>query len=685
MMYFILLISFLLQSNSLSAQSYMIREVVELKHDLAARTKSVEDTNGKACALIRISIPSVNSIQFDSSVIGNPEYLPGEYNVYIPENSKQLSVDVNGNIYTIVFSKYDIEIEGKKCYRIILSKASESSQSVSKTLITANYDNVVVMVDGIPVGQTPLVLENISSGQHTLSVPNTFGVTMKDSIVYFSEENKIELTLHKEKRKPVYVDMATPGGDTYSWYKVFGTNVKEVDGKKGVVDYTGNILVPFEFDYIFPGIQNGYYVVYKDEKAGLYEPGKGLVVPCIYDCIVTNNTCTHNDYMPVNKNNKWGVLSPFGKLIVPLEYENTPGCYKDGILVEKGKSWPSNWGILSYNGDPIIIPQYSNLNEFINGYAIFSKFVNINYRPNGFVDKYGKERIIPQKYGVGSFGINGAIVSSGLFRVQDRETEKWGYMDTNLNLVIPTIGTYEYGDAPNFEQGFVHLITSDDEIIYDNKGKVVLSKKEKGYKSIGMLHLSEVNSYCYVINEEEKLGILNMNGKTIIPLKYDKYDLLYDGSEKLLVLKNKNTYDIFNSQLQLLFSLPVSLSIVCMSDGIIMIKDEETKSYGYLNRKGEILANCIYGYRTESESMKLKDSVEKNNGENSYDITEIIEEQPISEGLAILSIGDRFGFIDNMGKIKVPIKYTAVTPFENGIAFVRNQDGKWMKIYKKDL
>ena len=65
--------------------------------------------------------------------------------------------------------------------------------------------------------------------------------------------------------------------------------------------------------------------------------------------------------------------------------------------------------------------------------------------------------------------------------------------------------------------------------------------------------------------------------------------------------------------------------------------------------------------------------------------TNIIEERPISEGLAILSVGDRFGFIDNKGNVKVPLKYTAVTPFENGIAYVRDQDGKWVKIYKKDL
>ena len=63
----------------------------------------------------------------------------------------------------------------------------------------------------------------------------------------------------------------------------------------------------------------------------------------------------------------------------------------------------------------------------------------------------------------------------------------------------------------------------------------------------------------------------------------------------------------------------------------------------------------------------------------------VINEQPITEGLAILNIGDRFGFIDNNGNVKVPLIYTAVTPFENGMAYVRQQNGEWKKIYKDEL
>jgi hypothetical protein len=699
MKYLFLSICLFVLSSVTFAQNYEIREVVELQNDLTARLKNVEDSNGNACALVRVNVPSANNIHFETSIVGEPDYLPGEYNVFIPENTKNLSFNVNENKYHIDFSKYDIIIEGKKCYRVVLTKASTNIKSTSNIVITANYDNAVVLIDGVPVGQTPLSLNNVSSGMHIVSVPNTFGVTMKDTVVNFSGDKTLSLSLHKEKKKPVYVDLATPGGDTAGWYNVFGTNVKGDEGAKGVVDYSGNMLVPYEFDYIYPGIQNGYYVVTKNHKEGLYEPGKGLIVPCIYDVIVTSMSYTHDSYMPVCIDGKWGVISPTGELVVPIEYENYPQCYKNNIKVEKKDI---GYGLVSYDGHIVVSPHYSSLNSFVNGYALFRN----NDNSVGFVDDNGKESIIPSGFRVGSWGVGGAIISSGLFRVKDKESGKWGYMDKQMNLVIPTIFDAEndYDDAPNFNQGIVQLKLNGDKVIINDKGKTVISKKEQGYKEMEIVCQSSLsfnkgrfftyhetdgiinNTFIKVINEEGKCGLLSVQGKVVVPCKYSENDIQWfaDDNVNYFVLRNEKSLDVINEQQKLLFSLPLSLSIEDITDGFVMIKDSDTGSFGYLNDKGEILANCIYGYESDVEETN-DDNVEENLSDNSFDITEIISEMPISEGLAILSIGDRFGFIDNKGTVKVPLKYTAVTPFENGIAFVRDQNGKWTKICKKDL
>ena len=110
----IIVIIFCFISSIVSAQEYFVQSILELTNDLTARRKSVIDSNGKGCALVRISIPSVNNIEFKSSIVGNPEFQPGEYSVFVPENTADISLSVNGKKYDINFSDFNIAIEDKK-------------------------------------------------------------------------------------------------------------------------------------------------------------------------------------------------------------------------------------------------------------------------------------------------------------------------------------------------------------------------------------------------------------------------------------------------------------------------------------------------------------------------------------------------------------------------------------------
>lgn len=692
------------------AQNYCVHNVLELQKDLTARRKSVNAPSGKGCSLIRINIPSVKNISFDSSVVGKPEFLPGEYNIYLPEKSDKFSLNVDGETYDVNFADFGIEIEEKKCYRVIFSKKTSVEPQKTKTSIRADYDNVVILIDGKPVGQTPLQIENISLGKHLLSVPNTFGVTMRDTIVDFASVNNINLNLYKEKRKAVFVDIASHGPDTASQYEVFGTNVKEKNGKKGLVDYTGNLLIPYEFDYIFPGpYKDGCYFVVKDGKDGLYKPGEGLVVPCVYEMSEIyfaiggeDEPITVQTYITVEHNGKQGVISSAGKVVVPIEYESVRFCDDLIIVNYEGvgrKDYygfrKDYYGFFSYSGDIIMEPrQYDDFADFINGYSIFKRGEDI-----GLVDIFGKETIIPSNYSVGSLFKNG--VMSGLIRVQDKESKKWGYIDTQLNVVIPTIYDRVDGyDIPVFHQGIVLLKQNNNKIILDSKGKIIIDCAKQGYEDLEVVyHRNDDNGSFFrcndiadsvlvkVKNGVGQYGFLDVKGNIVIPCKYEEDDIQWftDNGVDYFVLNEDEKIVIRDKQQNELFSLPSNMWVQYIVDGFVKILDRESSSYGYLNTKGEILANCIYGYDTESEELTTGTGVleEEALGIDIKDVVSWI--RPISEGLAILNIGDRYGFIDNKGNIKVPLKYTAVVPFEDGISYGRLDNGKWVKIYKKDL
>ena len=63
-----------------------------------------------------------------------------------------------------------------------------------------------------------------------------------------------------------------------------------------------------------------------------------------------------------------------------------------------------------------------------------------------------------------------------------------------------------------------------------------------------------------------------------------------------------------------------------------------------------------------------------------------------SEGLAAVKLGNKWGFINNKGKVVIPIKYDDIESFSKGLAFVRkdgkdgyvDKKGKFVEVNKSD-
>ncbi|MDO4187226.1 MAG: WG repeat-containing protein [Bacteroidales bacterium] len=95
-----------------------------------------------------------------------------------------------------------------------------------------------------------------------------------------------------------------------------------------------------------------------------------------------------------------------------------------------------------------------------------------------------------------------------------------------------------------------------------------------------------------------------------------------------------------------------------------MVLDKETWTYGYANLNGDIIASCIYELSEDIEIMMNNDLV------------------TISDGLAMLIIGGRYGFINSSGEIIIPLNYIGAIPFKDGLGYVQTMDGKWKEIKK---
>ena len=674
-----------------------VKSIDELTNDISARTNPRTDDNNEFCAILKVDVPSINNLQFDTKTVGDIKNLPGEYVLYIPKGTETLEFTMGEKKYAINFKDYDIQIKEKGCYRIILEKSdNQNAKSNTGVVFLGNYDGQTVLVDGIPVGQTPVRTNSIKPGKHLVSVANTMGITMADIEIEVvkGRDNVFNLNMKEKNPEPLYLEIAVNGGDTSGWIPQFGVTVKEKNGKKGLVDYLGSVLIPFEYDYIYPEVYpNGSYFVSVRKNGrtlnGLYQPGKGLILPCIYDAI------TYGDrpgVLFITKDGKKGLIDYKGKEIIHPVYKSI--VYDSDFMrigIPRHNSSFELWGIATYDGKIVIDPKTAGLTQIgpcKEGYCVFK-----DKNGEGLINLNGKKTYLQKPYSFSnSWSVveeDGPQISEGLLAVSNLETGKWGFCNTQLKIVVPIKyqrSTYT-GVFKDFINGVV-LVYKDNNcpVVVNREGTEIIDSKALNLKNIELLISPRRNAerkqaydnmYFLVKGKDNTEGIYDTKGNVVIPLgKYLSIEGKLSSKGIIFVAENAaRNQEILNSDGSLIFPLPEGLRIMNVKDGFMQVKDVNTSSYGYLDMEGNILANCIYP----------EDYIENLDWDSRDYLSTLIEVYPISEGLAILNMGDKFGFIDNKGNMVVPLIYTAVTPFNNGTALVRDKGGKWHKLNHKSL
>lgn len=752
------------------ASPLVVKNIEELRNDLSARTISRVDVNNKPCALIRINLPTMDELRFSDAVVGEVSYMPGEYIIYVSPDATTLSYACKGERTTINFSDFGINIEGKKSYRITLGKEEQTTtKNATSAYISANYDNMIVLVDGIPMGETPLTIESIEPGRHTISVPNTSGYTMNDTIVdiFRGEKNIIMLSLYKKNISLVGVKYYQEEGNNPEFF--WGIK-KTKENKAGIEDYTGKVLVPFEYDSVtYDCFWGDCCIIERDGKYGVYKRGEKEVVSCMYEDYFISEK---NHFIALRKDGKWGILNSDFEEKVPFKYETIE--YENYILDKRVSHLIQGYNLnylrmyytddkgqlhieeCNYNGKKLreiseIVDndQYGRFNE---GYWLFRGKLG-----HGILELNGVKRYLPEKYSIE----RSAYVSMGLFPVYDKTTHKYGYMNTKLEWVVePFYKPLTLDYMPNYFNSGFSLAGNEQnkEVILDRRGNeasigdyritALIGKDGKGYYGsfdfIERCQRKDIDVMCIRVSDNNgKEGIFDLDGKQIIPCEiyykieifefndglcffclskgmcdiidmkgnlvkklpmgdFDHISFYKHGNDICYVRCRKKTpvkIQLLDKELNVLVDFPENMGITYTSDGIFKVfeTDRCVEDYydgyyrnivfhrdglfGYVNIKGELLANCIYRSFDEKVNEEMTDVLPY----DEWPLYDALRDENCSEGLAILNIGDRYGFIDNTGKVVVPLMYTGVTPFENGISYVRDQEGNWSKIYRKDL
>jgi len=191
------------------------------------------------------------------------------------------------------------------------------------------------------------------------------------------------------------------------------------------------------------------------------------------------------EFFIAKENEKYGIIDLAGKIILPFEYEYITRFNADEevfLRVEKDEKF----GVIDLNGK-IILP--------------------IEYDEMGFFDVKGVVFLDVQK------------------------NEKWGVVDLDGEIVLP----FEYGYMSVFDvEGKIFFKVEKDEKygIIDLDGKVILPFEfEKDFFASTLVDISsnfpnvfvKEGRMFFIVEKDEKCGVVDSNGKTIVPFEVENY------------------------------------------------------------------------------------------------------------------------------------------------------------------
>lgn len=186
------------------------------------------------------------------------------------------------------------------------------------------------------------------------------------------------------------------------------TPKQDAFGKWGFVDQQGNIVVPFQYDWVWP-FSEGLAAVKLKNKWGYINQRNETVTPFQY----SDAGSFKEGLARVEMNDKFGYIDKYGKTVTPCKYDlGADFCEGFASVLLNDR-----YGFIGKSGETVIPFKYDWADSFHDGLALVK--LDTKY---GFVDNRGNV-VIPLRYDF-AFSFNKGLAS---VRINDVH----GYINTN--------------------------------------------------------------------------------------------------------------------------------------------------------------------------------------------------------------------------------------------------------------
>jgi len=503
--------------------------------------------------------------------------------------------------------------------------------------------------------------------------------------------------------------------------------------KFGAMDLNGNVILKTDSDFP-PIFVNGVAMVTKDGKTGVIDTSGNTVIPFEYKLSVDPNNilCLRYGVAILNKDNKYGVCDTRGGIIIPFEYEKIDvGAVFNNNNLEKMLRVKENGkiGYANFNGTIIVPPKYDEGSFYRNGVAtvkINGKYTVIDVKGNELfeaTDKYENMCAINtnlvavmNKDKIGFLSGEGKEISSCVFTLFNTDSDKYkdillGFsnghktlkeqQDYILDMLIkktrPLIRLYKDNkvcfinksgdfvfesdayDVDNFveDRAIFTVIDSFEinlDLLYNTKGRNIrFSNAREAYDYVKDIPQSDIDSMLEknkgsIEVDEPRRCMYSYGSDEDFPLKRyfinifsNRFGLNIDNKDKsrfslIKVIIKQGVYSLAGK----IVIPPVYDFITDFKDGYAIASLGENKD-GLIDKNGNVVGCMIYSYVRRFHDDR-----------------------------ALVRIDYKYGFIDKDGKVVIPIVYDNANDFVNGKAQVDlfpvdgNSPSNYCKIIDKD-
>jgi hypothetical protein len=279
--------------------------------------------------------------------------------------------------------------------------------------------------------------------------------------------------------------------------------------------------------------------------------------------------------------------------------------------------------------------------------------------------------------------------------------DKWGYIDTKGNEVVPC----KYDDVQEFSEGLAAVKLGDKWMYVDKTGKVIFKLGKKYYAENFSEGLAAVEKYDY---ETGGCGFIDKTGKEVIPLnnKYNTVREFHEGRAAVESDKTKTWGFIDTTGTEVIPCQYIKVTDFVNGRALVEVNKDSRDMYGnrysyrektIINRNGDAVVKTNMNNTGEfspegwalHKSFTLTARIDKVyfiNSDNkilSSDYERFADANPFSEGLASvnvfnekaeghLGLGEwRWAFIDKNGKTVISPVYYDAGEFHEGLAAVQ--------------